>query len=60
MISETALMERQLAEIDLPPEVEAWFVQVAGCIKTRLPFDSLDFDRDALIYDDWEEEAEPE
>ncbi|MBM3475608.1 MAG: hypothetical protein FJX75_20280 [Armatimonadetes bacterium] len=50
---ELALMDRQLAEIELPPELDAWFWQFVGGVKTTLEFDSrTDLDRDALIYGD--------
>ena len=37
---ELALIRRQTAEIELPPELEAWFSQLAGCVETSLKFDS--------------------
>jgi hypothetical protein len=50
---ELALMDRQLAEIELPPELDAWFREFVGGLKTTLEFDSrTDMDRDAVIYRD--------
>jgi len=55
------LIRQQTSEVELPPEVEAWFARLAGCVKTRQPFDSLtDSDRDADIYDEWDEEVNPD
>jgi len=50
---ELALMDRQLAEIELPPELDRWFRQFVGGLKTSLEFDSrTDVDRDETAHVD--------
>ena len=34
------LMEQQLTETVLPPEIEEWFSRLCGCLDISMPFDS--------------------
>jgi len=41
--AEEALIDHQLAETKLPPGIEEWFEELAGCVEIDLEFDSRDY-----------------